>query len=74
MGKVYEDLSLSFPILMGLLVPLLPTMLFLCWLRILGVALGLWRHGGAGHVGSVRVPSSVAYLPCYIFLQSLSIG
>lgn len=47
MGNEYEDLSLSFPILMGLLVPLLPTMLFLCWLRILGVALGLWRQVGS---------------------------
>lgn len=47
MEKVYDDLSLSFAILVGLLVPLLPATLFLFWLQGFGLALGLQRGAGS---------------------------
>lgn len=59
LGKVYDDLSLPFATLMGLLMPLLPTILFPFWLQGFGLALQgeMWEAGPGWGVGG---PSSLA--------------
>lgn len=59
LGKVYDDLSLPFAMLMDLLMPLLPTMLFPFWLQGSGLALQgeMWEVGPGWGVGG---PSSLA--------------